>query len=77
MDEMETDKFINYITELISYIAIIGEELDNTATLAYLHGWRSSRVEEGEKARERLDKLAEELSLPPFTEMLKLYKEDK
>ena len=68
--------YVDYVYELISYIALLGKELDGTASLAHIHGWRSGRVEEGEEARARLDKLSKSLLLPPFTEELSKLKGD-
>lgn len=36
------------------YIALLGKELDETASIAHIHGWRSSRVEEGKILREEI-----------------------
>jgi hypothetical protein len=37
------------------YIAILGAELNEMVPWADSHGWKSHRVEEGRKARERID----------------------
>jgi hypothetical protein len=59
--------YIDYISGLIEYIKIIGDELDETSVLAYTHGWRSGRVEQGKDARSKLNKMAKGLLLPlPF-----------
>ena len=46
------------LTELIeayeAYITLLGEELQDLVPFSRSHGWRSSRVELGEKARERI-----------------------
>ena len=44
----------NYLKELESYIDFIGLELDELAILANTHGWKSSRVKEGEDRRVKL-----------------------
>lgn len=36
------------------FIKILGDEIDELAPMAFNHGWRSSRVEEGKKAREKI-----------------------
>ena len=43
-----------HIKELEAYIKFLDEELNETATLAYIHGWRSKRFKEGNQRRERL-----------------------
>jgi hypothetical protein len=43
------------------YISLLGEELDELASLATIHGWRSSRVSEGEKLRLEIESLKESL----------------
>jgi len=42
------------------YIDLLCEELDELAGLAYSHGWKSSRVEEGEKLRQKIEQLKTE-----------------
>lgn len=39
---------------LLEYITLLSEELDETVPVAYAHGWRSSRHEEGERLRKLL-----------------------
>lgn len=36
---------------LLDYIEVLSAELDETAPMASLHGWKSSRVEEGRRIR--------------------------
>lgn len=36
------------------YIRLLGEELDELAPLAHIHGWKSTRFEQGEQLRERI-----------------------
>ena len=70
----EEDKligYINYISELISYIGLLGKELDELAILVHVHGWRTTRKEEGEKARAKLNELAKSLLLPSLEAALK------
>jgi len=43
------------------YIKMLGEELDEIAILSYIHGWRSSRFEIGEKMRERIENAKESI----------------
>jgi hypothetical protein len=39
------------------YIALLAEELNDTAVLAMVHGWTSSRIEQGEKLRAEIKAL--------------------
>lgn len=48
------DKLIEKLEE---YIELLGDELNSTSVLAWLHGWRSKRVEQGEKLREEIEQL--------------------
>ena len=63
--------YVDYISELISYIGLLGKELDAVVPLAHVHGWRSTRHEEGKEARAKLDELAKALLLPPLKAAIK------
>lgn len=39
------------------YIDLLSEELNDTAQMAAVHGWKSHRVERGEKIREKINEL--------------------
>jgi hypothetical protein len=39
------------------YLKILGDEIDELAPLAIAHGWKSSRFEEGEKARKKIKQI--------------------
>ena len=67
--------YVDYMNKLLEYIALLDEELNETAIIAYNHGWRTTRKEEGEDARSELDKIAKSLLLPSFTAALQLIKE--
>ena len=67
--------YVDYMNKLIEYIALLDEELNETAIIAYNHGWRTTRKEEGEDARSELDKIAKSLLLPSFTAALQLIKD--
>jgi hypothetical protein len=59
--------YVDYMIALTKYIELMGVELDETAVLAYTHGWRSGRVELGKEMRAELNKMAKGLLLPePF-----------
>lgn len=45
------------ILKLKEYITFISEELDETVTIATIHGWKSSRYEEGEKRRLEIEEI--------------------
>lgn len=42
------------------YIALLGAEINELSGIAIAHGWHSSRVEHGKKARARLQQLKQE-----------------
>ena len=46
------------------YIYMLGEEMNELASFAYTHGWRSTRYEQGKKMREKILKLEEKLKSP-------------
>lgn len=45
----ERDKVISLQKE---YIKLLGDELDETVEMAHIHGWKSTRYEEGKRLRE-------------------------
>jgi len=51
----------NLFTAYDEYIKLLGEELNDLMGLAFSHGWQSSRVEEGEAAREKIEELKKEV----------------
>ena len=50
-------KSLPIIEALNDYISLLGEELDETAQIAAVHGWQSKRIEQGEKLRAKLKNL--------------------
>lgn len=54
---MDKDKIIQKQDELIK---LLKEELDEAVQVAFIHGWRSSRIEQGKKLRAELSALKEE-----------------
>ena len=48
------DALVGLVSKLDEYIKCMGEELNDTATLAGIHGWRSTRVAEGRKLRREI-----------------------
>ncbi len=45
------------IKALKEYNKLLSDELDDSASMAFVHGWRSKRVEKGNELRERISKL--------------------
>ena len=37
------------------YIVLLGLELDEVVPLAYMHGWKSTRYEQGKKLRKQIE----------------------
>lgn len=50
------------IKELKDYIVLLGKEIDSLVSMAYVHGWRSSLVEEGVQRRKRIEELENMIS---------------
>ncbi|MFA5388886.1 MAG: hypothetical protein WC312_03930 [Candidatus Omnitrophota bacterium] len=50
--------YMKWVEEIIKidedYIALLKEELDEVVSIAYIHGWKSSRIKEGEEARKAI-----------------------
>lgn len=62
----DTKRIVKY-TELIEaqeeYIDLLLNELEETASIAHNHGWRSHLVDEGERVREKINKLKSDITL--------------
>lgn len=54
--EAEMQKAVEAYTE---YIDLLGDEIHDLMGIAYVHGWRSSRHSQGEKARAKIQALKE------------------
>ena len=48
----------DYIEILEQYNLLLGEELRETITIASIHGWRSSRYEQGKLLRDKMEVLS-------------------
>lgn len=48
------DALVGLVAKLDEYIKIMGEELGEMATLAVVHGWRSTRIAHGHKLRREI-----------------------
>lgn len=70
-------EYVEYISELIDYINFLGEEMDETAAIAWTHGWKTSRYEEGIERRQKLDNISKAALLPEFTKVLVSGKEER
>ena len=56
-DQVRVAALAALVAKLDEYIACMGQELEECAVIAHFHGWRSSRVKEGERLRRKLDAL--------------------
>ena len=54
LDEYNKKKMLEVIKLFEEYIILLGEELDELAPFADVHGWKSSRYEEGKKMRKKI-----------------------
>lgn len=48
----------DYIEVLEQYNSLLGEELRETITIASIHGWKSSRYEQGKLLRDKMEVLS-------------------
>ena len=51
MDDFADSKTEKLIQSYDKYIELLGEELDELMLIASIRGWKSSRIDEGKKAR--------------------------
>ena len=57
-DEAEMKEAVENLTQVYDeYIKLLGDELNDLTTLAYVHSWQSPRVKQGEKCRNKIDDL--------------------
>jgi hypothetical protein len=50
----EIQAYKDFITLKDEYIQLLTDELSDMAGMAYVHGWRSPRVEKGKELREKI-----------------------
>lgn len=55
----ERDELRELVKAYQDYTQLLGDEINDTAAVAYLHGWRSSRYEQGKVLREKIKQLEE------------------
>ena len=48
------DALVGLVAKLDEYIAVLGDELNDTATIAVFHGWTSTRFDQGKKMRREI-----------------------
>lgn len=61
LHKCDCSKQLPLVEALEQYIGVLGEELDELASMAVTHGWKSSRVEVGEQMRNRITELKRQL----------------
>ena len=44
------------------YIQLLGDESSELVSIAFVHGWRSTRYDQGEKFRKKIEKLANDIN---------------
>lgn len=57
IDKTSDSKWQDLVNALDNYIKILGEEAGETAVIAHIHGWRSTRFQEGEILRRQIKQL--------------------
>jgi len=62
------DALVGLVAKLDEYIAVMGDELNETATLAVIRGWRSTRVARGRKLRREIAALRRKANAHPLAE---------
>lgn len=55
IDQLSNEDTQKYINLLKDYISVLNKELSETSSLAYIKGWKSTRVKEGEEIRKKLN----------------------
>lgn len=55
--ERERNELRELVKAYQDYTQLLGDEINDTAAVAYLHGWRSSRYEQGKVLREKIKQL--------------------
>ena len=58
------DALVGLVAKLDEYIKCMGEELNDCALIAHLHGWKSKRYDEGVKLRKEIDALRRKANAP-------------
>jgi len=62
MSKKRKPDYKNLIEAQEKYIKLLQEELDETATIAWVHGWRSHRFESGMLLRRRISSINKHLN---------------
>ncbi len=59
-DNSNEDRKDKLIEKLEEYIKMLGEEIDSMIVMASIHGWKSTRGEQGEKLRKEITEIKNE-----------------
>ncbi len=57
--ERERDEARELVKTYQDYTQLLVDEINDTGAVAYVHGWRSSRYEQGKVLREKIKQLEE------------------
>jgi hypothetical protein len=60
--ENERDEVSKLLKITEQFLDLLGEELHDTAVIASLHGWKSTRIEQGKVLREKIKQLKERIN---------------
>lgn len=55
--ERQRDEARELVKAYQDYTQLLGDEISDTASVAYVHGWRSNRYEQGKVLREKIKQL--------------------
>jgi hypothetical protein len=62
MEKQQKQCALKIIEAQNQYIALLCKEIDSAVSIAYVHGWRSNLVEEGENMRNEINLLSEKFN---------------
>ena len=57
--EMERDEARELVKVYQEYVKLLGYEINDMTPVAYIHGWRTNRYEEGKVLRDKINRLEE------------------
>lgn len=57
--ERERDEARELVKAYQDYAQLLGDEINDMTAVAYVHGWRSNRYEQGKVLREKIKQLEE------------------
>lgn len=59
--EEKTQLLVELIKAYEDYINLLSDELNDCVPIAHVHGWRSSRADQGQAARDKIENIKRRL----------------